>query len=549
MVSAEDIKPAQELIQVFQRARKNLRIYPVNNPVYSKTIEDAFRRADDFLEAHGDLELKFRQNEILIGDRNQTLYSADREDNFAFFFFKDGVRELSFRRGLTPDEMRDFLQAISFDFERQSEDDDIVTVLWEKDFEHIKYVVDSSFLLEDEVYENQATARAKMEPASEVDLKRIYEDMSKEEAAARQAQVIEVTKTDLLVLQKELERDLLDKLPRLVEILFELFRDSPPPEYGEIVNLINEAFEYCVKNGDLQRALGILDAARGTPEGAEDEGGLMKRELERVFEFACSAEIVGALGERLDSGEVQDPDAFDEYVRHLDKKAVPSFITILGELKTMEARRRVINALVFLGEKDIHALAKGLSDDRWYVVRNIIYIFRRIGDKRALEFLSRAAHHQDVRVRMEVLKTLGELEGQGMMSVLKESLDDPETSIRMTAVRALGRIKSPSSKRIIMERIGGKAFLDLEFNEKKECFEALANWNEPETGEFLLRALKSTSFFKRGRMDEFRACAAYALGLMRCKEALEPLEKLKGAKNGLLREYAYKAIKRIEYGQ
>ncbi|MDA8086646.1 MAG: HEAT repeat domain-containing protein [Nitrospiraceae bacterium] len=546
MVSAEDIKPAQELIQVFQRARKNLRIYPVNNPVYSKTIEDAFARADDFLEEHGDLELKFRQNEIMIGDK--TIYSADREDNFAFFFFRDGVRELSFRRGLTLDEMKGFLQAISFDFERQSEDDDIVTMLWEGDFEHIKYVVDGSFLLEDEVYENQATARAKTEPASEVDLKRIYDDVLMEEAAARQTQVIQVTKADLLALQKEMERDQQDKLPRLIEILFELFRGSSAQEYGGIVNLINEAFEYCARNGNLRMALGILEAAKNPPGGAEDEG-LMKEELKRVFEFACSPGIVGMLGERLDSGEILDADAFDEYVRHLDKKAVPSFITILGELKTMEARKQVINALVFLGEKDIHALAKGLSDDRWYVVRNIIYIFRRIGDKRALEFLSRAAHHQDVRVRMEVLKTLGELEGHGMMSVLKEALDDPETSIRLTAVRALGRIKSNSSKRIIMDRISSKPFLDFEFNEKKECFEALANWNDPGTEEFLLKALRSTSFFKRARMDEFRACAAYSLGLVRCRSALEPLEKLKGAKNGLLREYAYKAIKRIEYGQ
>ena len=543
---AEDLKPAQELVQVFQRARKNLRIYPSNNPVYSKTIEDCFRRADDFLEEHGDLELKFRQNEILLGDK-PVYQSAGVEDNFAFFFFKDGVRELTFRRGLTMEETRKFLEAICYDFERQAEDEDIVTMLWESDFEHIKYVVDESFLLEDQVYEDEAIRRAKGEAAGDTDLKRIYGEILKEETAIRQTEVIPVTKQDLIELQKDLERDSLDKLPGLIEILFGLFNGFSPSEYAETVRLISDAFRYCVKNGNLRGAVEILAAAKRPLPGAKDESGA-KKELERLFAFACCPEVVGMLGERLDSGEIADQEAFAEYVRHLDKKAVPSFITILGELKTIEARKKVINALVFLGEKDIQALAKGLSDSRWYVVRNIIYIFRRIGDKRAIEFLVRAAHHQDVRVRMEVLKALGELEGQGMVSVLEEALEDPETSIRMSAVRALARTKNASAKEKIMGRISMKGFLDLDFNEKKEYFEALAAWNDPETREFLQRALKTSSFFKRNRRDESRACAAYALGLLRCKESLEQLEKLKGAKNRLLREYAYKAAKRIEYG-
>ncbi|MDA8387270.1 MAG: HEAT repeat domain-containing protein [Nitrospiraceae bacterium] len=549
MDQAEDIKPAQELVLVFQRARKNLRIYPVNNPVYSKTIEDAFTRIDDFLEEYGDLHLTFRQNEILAAGR-VVYQSAGAEDNFAFLFFRDGVRELSFRRGLSLEEMRDFLQAISFDFERQPEDEDMVTMLWEKDFEHIKYSVDEKLLLEDETYEERAAARAVGQPAREEDLKRIYGEILKEEAAETlQAEIMPVTKADLLALQKDLERDCMDKLPRFVEILFDLFPGLSPSEYGEIADVINGTFEYCIKTGNLRLAVGILAMAEKKPPAGMEDGGLMTKELERVFEFACSPAVVGMLGDRLDAGETVEDDAFEQYVRRLDKRAVAPFITMLGELKTMEARRKVINALVFLGEKDFQALARGLSDDRWYVARNIIYIFRQIGDRQAIDFLAGAVHHRDERVRMEALKALGELDSQGMISVMTEALDDPEAAVRMTAVRALGRMKSASSKRAILERIGGKAFLDLDFNEKKQYFEALANWNDPGTEEFLLKALKSGSFFKKGRWDELRACAAYSLGLMGCGGAREQLEKLKDSKNRLLREYAYRAVKRIEHGR
>ena len=48
------------------------------------------------------------------------------------FFFRDGIRELQFRDGLTQQELEEFLKIITLDFEREAVDDDIVTLLWEK---------------------------------------------------------------------------------------------------------------------------------------------------------------------------------------------------------------------------------------------------------------------------------------------------------------------------------------------------------------------------------------------------------------------------------
>jgi hypothetical protein len=357
----EDIlRPAQELIQVFQRAKKSLRMYPANNPVYSKTIEDAFRRTDAFLLEYGDLELKFRQSEIMLGD-HVVYQSQDKEDNFAFFFFKDGVRELAFRRGLLSGELGEFLRAISFDFERSGEEEDIVTLLWERDFEHIKYVIDENFLLEDDVYEERAVSRAKGDGNDEPELKRIYGEIMKDEDGAWQLEVAPVTKADLYELLKELERDSANKLPKLAGMLFDFFRDAGPSECADTVDLMIEMFEYCIKTDDLRSAVGLLSRASG-PLPATVDASLAKKELDRLFEFASSQKIVDMLGERLDSGEISEEKAFEEYVQHLDKTSVPSFISILGELKTMEARKRIISALVFLGRKDIQELVKGLSD-------------------------------------------------------------------------------------------------------------------------------------------------------------------------------------------
>lgn len=546
MVPADELKSAQELMQVFQRARKNLRIYPVNNPIYSRTIEEAFKKTEDYLEQFGDIDLKIKQNEILMNGKN-IYQSAEKDDNFAFFFFKDGLRELRINRGLNSDELREFLRSISYDFERLEDEEDVVTLLWEKDFEHIKYVIDDKFLLEDESYENQAVARAMEETTEEADLKKAHQDAENAETEQRTPQIVPVTTADLNQLVKEIEQDTEDKVPKLMEILFDLYFDTSLGGSEEVLKVINDALEFSIQNENIHSALYILRMAKKYSDDISFNEAPRKG-LRQVFTFASSLELIKVLGERLDAGTAVQEDILSEYVQYLEKEAIPPFISVLGDLKSIEARKVFINALAFLGGKDINTLAKGLSDPRWYIVRNIIYIFRRIGDRRAVEFLVRAAYHHDTRVRMEAIKALGELGGQGVIQTVKDALDDPESSIRATATRALGMIKTEPAKKIIMGRIATKEFLDIDFNEKKEYFEMLANWKDRDTIDFLMKTLKSTSLLKKGKYDEMRACAAFSLGLIGHKEALSQLHKIRDSKNKLLSEYAYTAIKRIEYG-
>jgi len=113
----------------------------------------------------------------------------------------------------------------------------------------------------------------------------------------------------------------------------------------------------------------------------------------------------------------------------------------------------------------------------------------------------------------------------------------------------VGSIRSAAAKSIILQRMADKNFNKNDFNEKKEFYEVLSHWKDNDVIEFLMNTLKKKAFFGRAVNDENRACAAYCCGLMGCKEALPLLYKIRDSQNKLLREYAYTAIKRIEYGQ
>lgn len=547
MQGSESLKKVRDIIQSFLKSKKVLRMYPPNNPIYNNALEDNFTKLKDYFIYHDNLDLKVRQNDILY-DSEQVYFSNDKDDNLALFFFKDGLREISFGKGLTYEELEDFLRIISLDFNRDAVDDDIVTLFWEKDFRNIHYVVDDMVLADETDYEERAVEEVMEKGENEDNLLKAYEDAFKEKEEVKDVSIVPLSDKDLQALLIELEKDSRQKTEKLLDILFEmLFMCDNKSEYDDLSGFFMNAIEYAIGHGELSVVSGLLSRARHTADNRNysDE---IRRCASRIVYLAGTDTIINMLGEILDSGQELDEKILEELVRHFDRNAITPFMKILGELKTIHARKIVIDALVFLGTKDILTLSKGLNDSRWYVVRNIIYILRKIGDKRAVDYLLTTVKHGDIRVKKEVIRALGELGGASVLQTLRECLDDPDIQVRSASLKAFGNIGSESAKRIILDRLFEKNFKDRHFDEKKDYFEALSKWKDKDIFDYLVSTLRTKTFLGRAKNDENRACAAYSLGLLGNADALPVLNKYKNAGNKLLREFCFTAIKRLEGG-
>jgi len=455
----EELKKTKEIIQSFLKSKKILRMYPSNNPIYVNTLEDNFNKLKDFFYYRDDLALKIRQNDIYY-DSEQVYFSPEKEDNLALFFFKDGLREITFTKGLTFEEMEDFLKIISFDFDREAVDDDIVTLFWEKDFQNIRYVVDETVLADEDDYEETAVRKIKESEPDEDTLLKAYEDAFKEEEVVKDVSIVPLSDKDLQLLLTELEKDSQDKTDKLADILFEIFSlPQQTEDYEDMVGFFINAIEFSIGRGDLQLVTSVLARMKKIlDEKSEDEE--RKKYARKILFLTGSEAIITLLGEILDSGQEVEEKVFEDFVKYLDRNAIVPFMKILGELKSIHARKVVIDALILLGTKDIATLSKGLSDSRWYVVRNIIYILRKIGDRKAVDYLLKTVRHGDIRVKKEVIRALGELGGAGVLQTLRDCLDDADLQVRSAALKALGNIKSEAAKRIIMNKAADKTFGD-----------------------------------------------------------------------------------------
>ena len=130
----------EELMQAMVKALRAHQLYLPNNPVYQKaldTLRTAFRPV---WEAADELALDVGENE-LRWEGNVVYNQTNRAESLAWVFFKDGVRALTLLPGVEQDEIIGLLDVVHRARTlRQEDSDDLLTLLWEKDFQRIRYV-------------------------------------------------------------------------------------------------------------------------------------------------------------------------------------------------------------------------------------------------------------------------------------------------------------------------------------------------------------------------------------------------------------------------
>lgn len=546
-----DEAAAAEIIQLLAKAQKVHKMYPPNNPTCARALDGVVSCINAYTKANGDLVFKFSQNEIFSNDK--AVYSSDtRHDNLALFFFRDGIREITFNPAMPREEAKDFLTIIARDFERQYLDDDIVTLLWERAFKHIHYVATDDFLLEEGYDPSVETVSAP--PAVEIAqvgkmLNEVYEEAAKARKTHYQG-------TEIAILTEE-ENDELRRLveveetssplPKLISLLFGLLSSSEDIEdFEEVVDFISSTLRLCFRRADFENAELIL--ARMTEmEGSEGFPKPLLPELRKISLAAAEPDIISEMGEILDSEAWIDEGAFVRCAAHLDTSAIPLLLDLLGGFDTIRARRIIMDVLGVLGRKNIAAITKGLHDSRWFVVRNTLHILGKINDPRSINTLGECVRHKDPRVRKEAYRALTPVRNPKALPYIRRGFLERDPSIRVIAAKAfLGFEESDVAMRIFMEEVQSKGFHGKDYSEKKEFFEVLSQWNRDEVKNYLLKTLRRKSLIARTRNDEIRACAAFAMGLMKENGGFAaPLEEAAGNGGKLLREMASEAISRM----
>ena len=144
-LNGEGLKSAKALVQTFLQAVKGYRLYDTGHPTLLKFMEHLKKNFARYFEEFPSFSLQIGEHQLFYHG-NVVYESDDVKESLAFVFFRDGIRELRFHRGLEVEELLDFLNAVRRSDAVNRMEDDLVTLLWEKDFSHIGYLATDEFL-------------------------------------------------------------------------------------------------------------------------------------------------------------------------------------------------------------------------------------------------------------------------------------------------------------------------------------------------------------------------------------------------------------------
>jgi hypothetical protein len=540
-VPESELKAVRDLLLALMKTKRAFEMYPANNPILVKFQDDLNRMFDEFFEDQDRLSLLIRQQEILY--QGQHVYkSGEKDESLSLLFYKDGLREITFTQGFTREELTDFMDVIRTrpDVTGENWDDDLVTLLWEKDFMHLRYYVVEEFA-EGEALSDEEVQKLLSRQTPEGDLSEAYQDAA-EDAAEDEAKeifsplesismgfrgVFSLGEEEVKSLKEEIEGLTDEKfLDDAIHCLFEsLWMERGERDFEMVVGSLESALSYLVHTGGFRAAAFILKRFRELAGGGEGFNQYEVERLKSAVTRAGSETRTKNIAEVLNSGRTINMADFRQYLEQLDKASIIPLSNLMGEVQDLRYRKTLIEALVSLGRDHIEVLAAGLKSGQWYIVRNVAAVLGRIGDKKALEYLKQAVKHPEPRVRREVVRALGMVGGPKAGEILLQVLDDIDPQIRMAALRYLPQAQNYSVLDVIIEVITRPDFNERVSSEKRVFFEVLAEIGQERVMPFMIKLLKKRGFlFGSAKNEEMRVSAAYGLGNIHHKDSIRALK-------------------------
>jgi hypothetical protein len=565
-VLALDVKRVADWIGALVRTIKASRTYPTNNPTLHKFQVELESRTWSCLKEVGDITLLVQQFDLLY--ENYSVYhNADRNESLAFRFYGDGVREITFREGLEPHELRAFMDVLKRASESAQVQDDVVTLLWERDFRHIEY----QFIPLEELTEESGQiayaapgdegegggipwpargftdeepppgpAGGKVSERSDDWVPSVEMTPTWDASLGVQFALTEEENAALEAAIREEERRALES--EVLEIVATILAaEDTPAGFLDSASAFQRFIEHAIEEGQVGRANELLARLRSIAGARTQDQAEFQGIAEQVIREIGRPSFLGQMAPILNAHSEIDPAVMTNFLIQLGPSAAPAVCDLLGQVNHMKYRRALCEALAISCRNDVEVLIEHLGDTRWYVTRNIVYVLGRIAHQGVERALDRALHHEDVRVRKEAVRALGNIESSTARAYLVSAFRDLDASVRIQAAMTLALKRDDRAAQSILSVLQAPDFSRRDSNERAAFFEALGRSGSDALVPRLEVMLTRGGLFRAGNEEE-RLHAALALAWLGTPAALAILNREIGSKRDFVRKAVETAL-------
>jgi len=531
---------------------KNMKTYHPDSPVITKSFGLLLSSLTQFLKDNESLTLLVREDTLAYGD-SVCYRCGNKVDSVAFALFRDGIRLITFRSGLSAREIHDFVCAVHEARKADPYQADLVTILWEKELVHIGYSAVDTYLEDterqkiEELARKCTESRADEKPGGNVlSPEFVFNELGlsitpEDPSPARQSKPISEMDTQNLI-REMLEEDEANLLKLCSEICTEIAYTADTDEmFNSVVSLLGRMSELLVSSGDFLSACCIVSDLR-LLASEEDTSDARRASIMDTISRLGERGIIMPLADQLCELTESRLEEVFAYLSLMTPTAVGPLCDLVAESEQKQVRYLLCRAISIVARTETDCLRRFLQDHRWFVVRNMVMIAGMIGSSEVIPLLRLVSSHREPRVRKELARSLGRIRSEASIDILRDLLRDENKSVRLAAITATREVGSDQAMSFIETIILDKAFSKRPQDEKKQIMITYGSLGE---GSYeLLKSVVAGNL--KGYDDETRASAVYGVAVTGAGGCLEFLESLTGATETPIRHAAAQVVAEVE---
>jgi hypothetical protein len=512
-----------EFFTQLKKGIKTIGLYRHNTQQYETYLQHAYNSLTETLEKYETIQLTVEQSTFKY--LNNVIYQAEAaEQNFAFRFYRDGVRLLVFRRGLTSEELLNFvLICLSSSRTSEGSQEDVISLLWKNNFEHIEYVVIESFSLGGESNDqtkievdkivNYLYKRITTESEDSHQFARLsLEDLEIELDDVQQVSGVAIGDSPISDKEKsEVQKELAEDqrkgmLARLTGILLDLFEEDLDQDLAQTLSgaflqifdsyLIQEDFPGI---DSLFRQMRSLEQRHLPTESLAWARQIAHQMLAKLAEPESIDRIADMLEATSDKARYQQ---IYQYLVHLNPSTAGLILHALERINKPEARRLLCEVLSVLGKNVPEIFVERLQNPKANLVRDMLYILDKLNPPDKLKYIAGLVSHPNLAIRIEALKSIARSGDISVGSYITKALRDKDAQVRATAAKLLPNFDHNIAKLSLLKIVQADDFDDKPDREQEAFYTSLASLNDQEVMDFIRGQLRATSLLGRKKLAD-----------------------------------------------
>ncbi len=552
-----DLAAVENLVQVLMKGLRAIQLYLPNNPIHQKAVANIRTAFDPVWEQCPELELQVTETEF-IWEENVVFSWEDKSDSVAWALYKDGVRTLLLLPGVEDNEIINLLDVIHKARNLAADAaDDLLTLFWEQDFQHVRYVTIE--VGEDGAAPLEPSAdgwRAAAAPPAEQVRKQVEEDAEGEADGPTGIVSTEdfdstlyfLDEAELDYLKREIEREYEQDLrANVIARVFDLMElQTYTTVRAELISITENLLPYLLGVGDFNSVAYVLRELRVILERARELGPEHRKALDELPAKLSQADALDQLFQSLDEAVVHPTEQeLNDLFGELRPEALRSVLVWLPKLSSENVRELLENAAQRLAQAHPQQVVETLETADGDVLLDAIRLVAKLKLPPFVAALGALLQRDDAGVRHAAVDALAATGSSGALRELENAIDDEDRETRLAAVRVLGERGHRRAFPKIEAVVAGKALKHLDLSEKKAFFEAYGRLAGAPGIKVLQPLLETKGLLRRREDPETRACAAMALGKIGNPEAQSLLEQIKGEKEPIVRNAVAQALREV----